>query len=72
MNSAEKLKTLNNELKAMLKKYEPELILEDVLEVFDLLADKEKLQDFLDRLDQFDLDRLYNHKLLEWNTELLP
>ncbi|MFO8019564.1 MAG: hypothetical protein R6U96_13135 [Promethearchaeia archaeon] len=46
--------------------------LEKVLEVFDLFANQGKLQDFLDKLDQFELDRLYSHELLDYCEELLP
>lgn len=37
--------------------------IEKILEVFDLLVDREEVQDLLDKSDQFELERLYNHKI---------
>lgn len=48
-----------------------EEIFTHMLETFDLLADIDKLDDFLANLSQKERDELYSHPLLE-NYDLLP
>jgi len=46
-------------------------ILEKFIEVFDILADKVKLGNFLELLSEEESDKLYKHPLLDY-YDLLP